>query len=50
MAEMILLHVHIDLYMTHCDMLPFIANNMPLDCIIDCKYIAFYKFIEKSEN
>ena len=37
-------------YMTHCDMLPLIANNMPLDCILDCKYIAFYKSIEKSEN
>jgi len=37
-------------YMTHYDMLPFIANNMSLDCILDCKYIAFYKSIEKSEN
>ena len=37
-------------YMTHCDMLPLIANNMPLDCILDCKYIAFYKSIGKSEN
>ena len=31
-------------------MLPLIANNMPLDCILDCKYLAFYKSIEKSEN
>ena len=36
------------LYMTHFDMLPIIANNMPLYCIIDFKYVAFYKSIEKS--
>ena len=36
--------------MTHCDLLPFIADNMPLECILDCKYIAFYKSIVKSEN
>ena len=23
---------------------------MPLECILDCKYIAFYKSIVKSEN
>ena len=26
-------------YMTHCDLLPLINDNMPLDCILDCKYI-----------
>ena len=31
---------------TKCfDMLLFIADNMPLDCILDFKYIAFYKSI-----
>ena len=34
--------------MTHCEMLSLIANNMWLDIILDCKYIAFYKSIEKS--
>merc|ERR1712212_606500 len=36
--------------MTHCDLLPLIADNMPLECILHCKYIAFYKSIVKSEN
>ena len=36
--------------MTHCDLLPLIADNMPLECILDCKYISFYKSIVKSEN
>ena len=36
--------------MTHCDLLPLIAENMPLQCILDCKYIAFYKSIAKSDN
>ena len=36
--------------MTHCDLLPLIAENMPLQCNLDCKYIAFYKSIAKSDN
>ena len=36
--------------MTHCDLLPLIAENMPLQCILECKYIAFYKSIAKSDN
>ena len=36
--------------MTHCDLLPLIAENMPLDCILDCKYISFYKSISKADN
>ena len=35
---------------THRDILPLIANNMPIECILDCKYIAFYKSIATSEN
>ena len=35
---------------THCDLLPLIANNMPLDCIIDCRYIFFYNSISTSSN
>ena len=35
---------------THCDLLPLIANNMPLDCIIDCRYISFYNSISTSSN
>ena len=36
--------------MTHCSMLPLIADNIPLECILDCIYIAFYKSIAKSEK
>ena len=36
--------------MTHCDLLPLIDDNMPLECIHDCKYITFYKSIVKSEK
>ncbi|CAL4172800.1 unnamed protein product, partial [Meganyctiphanes norvegica] len=37
-------------YMTNCDLLPLIAYNMPLESILDCKYISFYKFIATSAN
>ena len=37
-------------YMTHCDLLPLIADNMPLESILDCKYISFYKSIATSAN
>ncbi len=36
--------------MTHCDLLPLVANNMPLDVKLDFKYIGFYKSIATSEN
>ena len=36
--------------MTHCDLLPLIAENMPIQSILDCKFISFYKTIAKSEN
>ena len=35
---------------THCDLLPLIAEQMPLECSLDLKYIAFYKSIATSEN
>ena len=35
---------------THCDLLPLIANNRSLDCILDLKYIAFYKSHMNSKN
>ena len=35
---------------THCDLLPLIAENRPLDCILDLKYIAFYKSLMNSKN
>ena len=37
-------------YDAHIDILPLIANNMPLKCILDCKFISFYKAISASEN
>ena len=37
-------------YDAHNDILPLIANNMPLKCILDCKFISFYKAISASEN
>ena len=36
--------------MTHCDLLPLIADNMPMGLILDCKYIGFYKSIAISDN
>ena len=35
---------------SHKAILPLIANNMPIECILDCKYISFYKSISSSEN
>ena len=28
---------------THCDLLPLIADNMPLEVKLDCKYIVFFQ-------
>ena len=36
--------------MTHCDLLPLIADNMPLEFKLDCKYIAFFKTMATSDN
>ena len=35
---------------THCDLLPLIADSMPLECTLDLKYLSFYKSIISSEN
>ena len=36
--------------MTHCDLLPLIANNMPLEYILDSRYFAFFNSIVNSKN
>ena len=35
---------------THCDLLPLISDNIPLEVKLDCKFIGFYKSIASSEN
>lgn len=35
---------------THCDLLPLITSNLPLDCILDLKYIAFFKTLMTTKN
>ena len=35
---------------THCDLIPLISDNMPLDCILDLKFLSFYRSIMSSEN
>ena len=35
---------------THCDLLPLIADNKPLDCILDIKFLSFYKTTMSSDN
>ena len=36
--------------MTHCELLPLIADNFSIETRLDCKYIAFYKSIATSKN
>ena len=36
-------------YNTHCDILPLIAENRPLDCMLECRYIGLYKTISESK-
>ena len=36
--------------MTHCNLLPLIANNVSMETRLDCKYLAFYKAIATSTN
>ena len=36
--------------MTHCKLLPPIANNVSMETRLDCKYFAFYKAIATSRN
>ena len=35
---------------TPCDLIPLISDNMPLDCILDLKFLSFYRSIMSSEN
>ena len=35
---------------THCDLLPLIADNMPLEYILDCRYVSFFQTIVNSKN
>ena len=37
-------------YRTHCDIIPLIAENVPIECFLDCKFLSFYKSIASSEN
>ena len=37
-------------YTTHCDLLPLIADNRPMDMILDCKYMSFVRSITTSNN
>ena len=36
--------------MTHCKLLPLIANNVSIETRLDSKYLAFYKAIATSGN
>ena len=36
--------------MTHCDLLPLIAENKSLGSTLDMKFLSFYKTIMSSEN
>ena len=35
---------------THCDLLPLIADNMPLEYILDCRYVSFFQTIVNSKS
>ena len=37
-------------YNTHCNLLPLIAENRPLDCVLEYRYIGFYKTILEPKN
>ena len=37
-------------YTTHCDILPLIADRMPLECTLELKYLSFYKSMATSKN
>ena len=32
-------------YTTHCDIIPLIADNVPIECFLDCKFLTFFKSI-----
>ena len=35
---------------THCDLIPLIVDNMPIDCMLDLKFLSFFRAIMSSEN
>ena len=35
---------------THCDLLPLISNSMPLNCLLESKFLTFFKSLTTSEN
>ena len=35
---------------THCDLIPLVADNLPLDCMLDLKFLSFFRTIMFSEN
>ena len=37
-------------YDTHCSLLPLIAENKPVECMLDCRYIAFFRSLSVSYN
>ena len=37
-------------YRTHNDILPLIAENVPIECFLDCKFLNFYRAIATSKN
>ena len=37
-------------YRTHCDLIPLIAENIPIEIFLDCKFLGFYKSAATSNN
>lgn len=37
-------------YRTHCDLIPLIAENIPIECFLDCKFLDFYKSAAMTNN
>ena len=37
-------------YRTHCDLVPLIAENTPIEIFLDCKFLSSYKSAATSDN
>ena len=37
-------------YNTHCDMLPLLASQSPIDVQLYCRFVKFYRSLTESEN
>ena len=37
-------------YRTHCDLVPLIAQNIPIEIFLECKFLSFYKSAATSDN